>query len=323
MMSLLARQWFVIGLVLAIAIGALWPAIGANDSLLFPKVSIHVAIAVAFAVIGLTLPTARIRSAIGLWKGHLAIQLFSFALMPALAWLIALAVEPFDPALATGVRILGCLPTTIATAALFTRAAGGDEALALCNTTLGNLLGVVVTPGLIVLIAERSGAIDLGGAIAQIARDVVVPFAIGQLIRWPWIAWSGEPPIWLRQIPNVCVLVIVLLVFAGSVNSGGFSVGPALVLALGAASVLSIAGSLIAWWWSSWRALGLDHGQRIAVLFCASQKTLAVGVPLIAVLFVGDPRLALLTLPILVCHPVQLVVGGIIAARLVALKGAA
>lgn len=314
------RHWFVIGLVIAIAVGALWPALGANDSLLFPKVSIHVAIAVAFAVIGLTLPTARIRSAIGVWKGHLAIQIGSFALMPALAWLIALAVEPLDPALATGVRILGCLPTTIATAALFTRAASGDEALALCNTTLGNLLGVVVTPGLIVLIAERSGTIDLGGAITQIARDVVVPFVIGQLVRWPWIAWSGEPPTWLRQIPNVCVLVIVLLVFAGSVNSGGFSVGSALVLALGAAVALFTAGSLIVWWWSSWRAFGFDHGQRIAVLFCASQKTLAVGVPLIAVIFAGDQRLALLTLPILIYHPVQLVVGGMIAARLAALK---
>ncbi|GDY14605.1 bile acid:sodium symporter [Planctomycetota bacterium] len=317
------RHWFVIGLVLAVAVGALWPALGANDSLLFPKVSIHLAIAVAFAIVGLTLPTTQLRSAIGLWKGHLAIQVFSFAVMPALAWLVAAAVEPLDPGLATGVRILGCLPTTIATAALFTRTAGGDEALALCNTTLGNLVGVVVTPALIVLIAERSGALDLGGAIAQIARDVVVPFAIGQSIRWPWVRRSGEPPAWLRQIPNVCVLIIVLLVFAGSVNSGGFEVGASLALAFGAAAVLFSAGSLFAWWWAGWRGFGLGRGQRIAVLFCASQKTLAVGVPLIAVLFAGDPRLALLTLPVLLYHLVQLVAGGIIAARMAAPKGKA
>jgi sodium/bile acid cotransporter 7 len=45
------------------------------------------------------------------------------------------------------------------------------------------------------------------------------------------------------------------------------------------------------------------------MLYCGAQKTLAVGVPLIAILYKGDPNLAFLTLPILVYHPLQLLVG--------------
>ena len=48
----------------------------------------------------------------------------------------------------------------------------------------------------------------------------------------------------------------------------------------------------------------------MAAAFVASHKTLAFGMPLLATLFSGDPSLGLLTLPLLVLHPMQLLVGG-------------
>ena len=61
-------------------------------------------------------------------------------------------------------------------------------------------------------------------------------------------------------------------------------------------------------------SLGLRREQQVAASFCASHKTLAFGMPLLATLFGGGrhPSLGLLTLPLLVVHPMQLLLGGLV-----------
>jgi sodium/bile acid cotransporter 7 len=315
-MRALARHWFLLALLGVTVLAWAFPRLGAEDSILHPGLSLHLAVQLAFLVIGLTLSTAAMASAIGRLRAHVAIQSFCFLVMPAACWLVALAVEPLSPPIAMGIRILGCLPTTIATAAIFTREAGGNEALALCNTTLSNLLGVIATPLLIMAIADRSGSLDIGASIIQLLQDVVAPFAIGQLARRPWQRLIGEPWPWLKQIPSCCVLLVGFLVFARSFGSGAFSIGPALAIA-GGACLLVYAGAIAgAWLWGRIGFWRFDGGDRTAMLFCGAQKTLAVGVPLIAILYKGSPDLALYTLPILLYHPLQLVVGAASAPRL-------
>ena len=58
------------------------------------------------------------------------------------------------------------------------------------------------------------------------------------------------------------------------------------------------------------------RADRISALYCGTQKTLALGAPLLAILFELNPDLGLLSLPIVLYHPVQLLVGGALAPRL-------
>jgi len=58
-----------------------------------------------------------------------------------------------------------------------------------------------------------------------------------------------------------------------------------------------------------------DPARRRAVVFTASEKTLALGLPLAVLLFEGDPRLALVTLPLIVFHPLQLLIDAGLASR--------
>ena len=48
---------------------------------------------------------------------------------------------------------------------------------------------------------------------------------------------------------------------------------------------------------------------QIAATFCASHKTIAFGMPLLKTIFDGSPSLALLCAPLLIYHPLQLVIG--------------
>jgi sodium/bile acid cotransporter 7 len=61
--------------------------------------------------------------------------------------------------------------------------------------------------------------------------------------------------------------------------------------------------------------LGFARADRITLLFCGSNKSLASGLPIASVLFSGG-TLALLILPLMIYHQMQIIVGAMIATRL-------
>jgi len=63
-----------------------------------------------------------------------------------------------------------------------------------------------------------------------------------------------------------------------------------------------------------------SHDRKLCVmgLFGCSHKTIAMGIPLIHAMYANSPLLATYTLPILIWHPMQLVVGSLLVPRLTA-----
>lgn len=63
----------------------------------------------------------------------------------------------------------------------------------------------------------------------------------------------------------------------------------------------------------------LFHDQpelRVMGVYGCTEKTLSLGIPVISSIYEGNPNEALYTLPILIWHPMQLVVGSLIVSRL-------
>ncbi|RYG06617.1 MAG: DUF3887 domain-containing protein [Chitinophagaceae bacterium] len=60
--------------------------------------------------------------------------------------------------------------------------------------------------------------------------------------------------------------------------------------------------------------LGFNKADEITIVFCGSKKTLASGLPMAKILFVGHP-IGMLILPLILFHQIQLIVCGILAAR--------
>ena len=63
------------------------------------------------------------------------------------------------------------------------------------------------------------------------------------------------------------------------------------------------------------RALKFSTADEIAAVFCASKKSLAAGAPMAALIFGNNPGLGLILLPIMIYHPMQLIVCSILAER--------
>jgi sodium/bile acid cotransporter 7 len=61
--------------------------------------------------------------------------------------------------------------------------------------------------------------------------------------------------------------------------------------------------------------MGLPDEDRIAAVLCGSKKTLASGVPMAHLIFGANPALGLILIPIMVYHPLQLAICGVLAQR--------
>jgi solute carrier family 10 (sodium/bile acid cotransporter), member 7 len=60
--------------------------------------------------------------------------------------------------------------------------------------------------------------------------------------------------------------------------------------------------------------LGFDRGDRIAIMFCGSKKSLASGLPMATVLFPAG-SVGLIVLPLMLFHQAQLMICAVLARR--------
>jgi sodium/bile acid cotransporter 7 len=278
----------------------------------------HVAVAIAFLISGLTLPLANLHAAAGRVRLHVFIQGFCFVLVPALVWCARplLAALGASPELVQGFLVLACLPTSIASCVILTRTARGNEAGALCNSVLGNLLGLVVTPALLVLLLGTHGDAPILNVVRQLSLEILLPLVVGQMVRL-LNARRAAGFERLRPVPSVCLLFLIFCAFCSTFASTmPAGAGRDIAIAIAGAGLLHVLLLGLAWWLTAWRPLGFDRADRIAALLCGTQKTIALGVPMLSILY-GDPtRLSWLALPVLCYHPLQLVIDGVLVTRL-------
>src|SRR3984885_6547489 len=141
-----------------------------------------------------------------------------------------------------------------------------------------------------------------------------LPFIAGHLVR-PWIgAWAARNRALLAVTDRGSILLVVYTAFSAAVVHGIWQQLPPAMLGaltiivaglLAAALLITRAGA---------RACGFMHADEVAAVFCGSQKSLVAGIPIASVLFAG-PTLGVVVLPIMLYHPMQLVVCAWLARR--------
>lgn len=313
----LFKDWFLRSMLLAVIIASLFPQLGKSGGWLHLDAFAKYGIALVFFLHGVGIPREQIRSGLGQWRVHLAVQSFTFVLFPLLFLLARPGLElMLPPMLLLGFFYLCALPSTITSSVALTGAAGGNVPAAIFNATLSSLLGIFLTPLLISQLAPTTGAsLPLRDAILDIARLLLLPFVIGQLLHtrlWPKLAPYKRIT---SLLDRGVVILLVFASFSDSVDAGlwrdyGAST---LVLTLAGAALLLAVVLLLST--ACARLLGLAREEEIVVVFCGSKKTLAAGVPMAKVLFGAHPGLGLIVLPIMFYHQLQLMVCAVLAQR--------
>jgi sodium/bile acid cotransporter 7 len=273
-----------------------------------------VAIGLVFFLHGARLSREAVLRGLTHWRLHILIFAATFGLFPLLCvGLTRLPPWITPPELASGIVLLGCLPSTIQSSIAFVGVARGNVPAAVASASASNMLGVFVTPVLAGLLMGGQGALSLSSLWA-IVLQLLAPFVLGQLLR-PWTGgFVARHDKTLGKLDRGTILLIVYTAFSGAVVEGVWSRLSALDLGRLLVLCLALLGAVLAATAFTARTLGFDKADEITIVFCGSKKSLASGAPIAAAIL--PPAIAgVAIIPLMIFHQIQLMACAALAQR--------
>ncbi|QTD56708.1 bile acid:sodium symporter [Parasphingorhabdus cellanae] len=250
------------------------------------------------------------------WRLQSAVFGYVFGAMVVAGFILSRIVDGhIAPMIAVGFLYLGCLPSTIQSAASYTAIAKGNMGASVVAAATVNLSSIIITPVVFALLASSVGIVITGGSFVKIITMLLLPFVIGQLIQgWarPWVAQYGNIVGWSDKI---AISLAVYVAFSGAVVAGIWQQVPGdqfLIVAIAITALLMFAFGGA---WLLGGIAGFALNDRKALLFGGAQKSIAVGAPLAAILFPPE-NAGLLLIPLLFYHLSSLVLSAPLAVRL-------
>lgn len=312
------KDWFLVGMIVAITLAVIFPEAGRTGGPLRTELIATGGIFVVFLLHGFGLSTESLRQGVLHWRLHLFVQAFTFGVFPLLWLAFDLTAGRWAPSgLMLGFLFLCALPSTISSSVAMTGVAKGNVAGAIFNASLSSLLGIVLTPLWVALLARTTGeSLPLGEAVLKLAGLLLLPLVIGQVLRRTRVGgrYLGKGRMTVG-LDRVVILILIYASFCDSIAAGVFRDYGLPVLALAFLGVTVLLALVLSLTTLASRRLGFARGDEIAAVFCGSKKSLATGMPMARILFGADPALGLIVMPLIFYHQLQLMVGAVLAER--------
>lgn len=305
----LAKRWFLLVVVLGAVVAWLRPG-WLDWSRLVPAQAI---MALALFLVAVTLESRKLYQAVIHPFAALWALVISYGVLPALSLYVGRWLLPNDD-FRIGLMITSAVPCTMASAVLWTRMAGGNEAAALLGTFLTTFTSWFATTAWLALGTGSLVELDTAGMMLSLALILVLPVGVGQALRavpvLARVATSYKTP--LGVVSRLLILVMILraaVEVSERLGTDSESVGIGSVALTALVCLGTHLAALAFGYWSS-RLIGLERGNQIAVAFTGSQKTLPVSLYLYDVYF---SKYYLAVLPMVFFHVGQLVLDTFIA----------
>ena len=296
-----------VGLLLALIVAVLAPTPGA---LLHQGGLVPWMVVIIFLVNGYQVDLKKLPRAGRAAKASVVAIAISLLLSPLIGLATVSLLElPADVAL--GLVVMATVPPTLTAGIVMTRVAGGNVPKALFLTILLNLVGVFTIPFMLQLTLGSAGLFTISPLpmFKQLVLLVLVPFGIGAILR---AIIRGSSRHWLLSyLPSACVLATVWVSASASSDMlKELDAGSLLLILSGA---FGIHASLLLLCYVSRYLYRPEHGEWLALLFTASQKTLPIA---LGVLVLMDQTIGAAMVVCIIFHFLQLLIDSMIASRM-------
>ncbi|KAF9582017.1 hypothetical protein BGW38_000772, partial [Lunasporangiospora selenospora] len=229
------KNWFLLGLVIVIILARYFPEWGKTGGPIRPEYSVKYGItSCIFLLSGLSLKTKDLLVSALNYRAHLLVQVTSFIIIPLFVKAITalIGLSTFNATLLAGMAVTSATPTTISSNVVMTANSNGNESLALFNAALGNLLGVFISPVIVLILLQNTPQTPVSGQgldYVTILRDlgatILVPIFVGQVYLYFFprsIAWA-KSIVHFPTLNSSCLLILVWTVFCDAFNNNTFS----------------------------------------------------------------------------------------------------
>ena len=319
MRATLVRQWFLCALAVILLGGFL--AGGGLPRTFVEKVLHDVSpswtTAVVLFLMAFSLDTGRLWDALRDPQAVIWGAVVNLGFTPLLAW--PLAAVQSRPDFSLGLMFAAIAPCTLATASVFTRRAGGNDAISLLVTLLTNAACVVISPLWLNAVLKSSEPLDLTGIIGQLLVCILLPTLLGLILQIPQTGRALAQH--YRGVINIVAQCLVLLLVLLAALRGGMMLqaqasSPAFgSLAMMCLTCVVVHLASLGLAWSGARFLQMSRTDTIAVAFAGSQKTLPISLFMATQPIILHADLPLVVFPLLAFHAGQLLLDAMLADR--------
>lgn len=313
----LRKHWLLVGIFSCIFLASLYPSLGVKEGPLKPEYTVkYGAVSIIFFISGISLKTDSIYYTLQQHRLHIFIQSFTFIFIPIFIRLliVALNVLGVDTWIIKGLITVACMPPPVSSAVILTKAAQGNETAAIFNSVLGSFLGIIVTPLLLLFNLGFTTVVPLLGTIVQLSSTVLFPLLVGQCVR-RFTQFRGHT-LPLNTISQCALLFVIYTTFCDTFHTPetGLNASDILVTMI---LVMLIQMLLLAISFSFARSLRyFTPADVVCAMFCSTHKSLTLGIPILRIMFHGLSHLSQISLPLLVYHPTQMILGGLLVSNL-------
>jgi solute carrier family 10 (sodium/bile acid cotransporter), member 7 len=312
MMQFVLKRWFLLLLMAGLSLAYLMPGkLQPVVKLLDPKIIVPLALfLMAWGLESRSFWSTLRRPWPALWAATL-----SYTLLPILALTAGPMLTLID--FRIGLVVTASVPCTLASATLWTRMAGGNEATSLLVTLITTAISWLATTAWLIAGTGTQTAINTAGLMLGLVLALVLPVAAGQMLQAvpPLARFAVRHKTGWGVISQLLVFCVILRAAVGvfdrlQADTTTVEAGPVVAIAFVCLAIHLV--GLIAGFWTS-RALRFGRADQIAVSFACSQKSLPVALFLYEAYFQGYP---LAVIPMAFFHVGQLIVDTFIADRL-------
>ncbi|MCG6186647.1 bile acid:sodium symporter family protein [Maribellus maritimus] len=309
---------FILAIIGVILLAWFFPQWGSPESSVPLDLIASVGISLIFFFYGLKLSPQQIKSGLKNWKLHILVQLSTFIVFPA----IVLSFYPFiktenGKIIWLAFLFLAALPSTVSSSVVMVSIAKGNIPAAIFNASISGLIGIVVTPLWMGLFLQQT-AIDfnLGEIYVKLVTEILLPVVVGLLLQRYWGEYARKYNRYLTLFDKSVILLIIFKSFSHSFENKVFSVVDMLDLSLIIAAVILLFYAV--YFFTSYfsRLLGFTAEDQITAQFCGTKKSLVHGTVFAKILFQQSATTGIMLLPIMIFHPVQILIISFVATRL-------
>lgn len=242
--------------------------------------------------------------------GQVAMAVFcGYFIVALLGYPASGLLDKFHSDFALGVLIISAMPTTLSSSIIWTRMAGGNDALTLLVTVVSNGLSFLAVPFILLLTVGRFIALNPVDMIGKLVMVVLLPVAVGQALRQIEVIarLASRFKTLLSLLGQILILNMVFVGVVKGVLQMGRQEGSLGFLDFAVLATLVVAVHILAAasCWTVARGLQWDRADRLALVFSGSQKTLPAALYVCAEFF---PSFPLGIIPCVMYHACQLLV---------------
>uniref|UniRef100_A0A8C2SPD8 Sodium/bile acid cotransporter n=1 Tax=Coturnix japonica TaxID=93934 RepID=A0A8C2SPD8_COTJA len=173
--------------------------------------------------------------------------------------------------------------------------------------------GIVITPLLLLLFLGSSSSVPFTSIFSQLFMTVVVPLIIGQIVRRYIKDWleRRKPP--FGTISSCVLLMIIYTTFCDTFANPNIDLDKfSLIIIVFIIFSVQMSFMFLTFLFSTRNNSGFTPADTVAIIFCSTHKSLTLGIPMLKIVFAGYEHLSLISVPLLIYHPAQILLGSLL-----------